>query len=584
MSDTSRKKPIKLPSFNELESSALLSKGGDPKSSRNRNLSTIATGFGDYRFSTARQPHQSNDKDPEVMISYTFDPQVPVKTAASSQLEYPSLPSSNPSNDGTLRIGPYHSKAVSIGGNVTATKPGFLGPEYQPQPPPINRQAPEFIPSLAQSTEHSSIPLPSRCYQQQFTNKRQKSIQLPAGNCTLADPNEEKVKVFRSIEASISSFQLLSGMMNDINKDFLNIVNDRNFEPTTYHDNLLTTGGRLGKQPLIADSKIQEFLSKIPVEVLESLIDSADRFTRGLTTWKSYQENQSPHPQYRNTQLKREQKYKQEALLHAKQQYLPQPTVISSSVRKSQPSSGFSANAPPPPPPSVSVSQQHVDTPNYSYHHQNPHQNPMFTVERQAPVTMNLSSMEFAPEPTSSRPPFLAKKKLDSSKKQESNANKRNPKRSNSSGNIGVSGGGGSTKKHSIVNNKRKHSSDSHTTVSNSDTRRASGGTSEMITLRVKPSKLMNPEKATMSIQPPSKRAQGQLHPELSVKHELVCMQCGRKDTPEWRRGPDGARTLCNACGLFHSKLHKKMGPEKADDYLRGLRENGNNGFRRLPK
>lgn len=28
------------------------------------------------------------------------------------------------------------------------------------------------------------------------------------------------------------------------------------------------------------------------------------------------------------------------------------------------------------------------------------------------------------------------------------------------------------------------------------------------------------------------------------------CHSCKRSETPEWRRGPDGARTLCNACGL----------------------------------
>lgn len=28
------------------------------------------------------------------------------------------------------------------------------------------------------------------------------------------------------------------------------------------------------------------------------------------------------------------------------------------------------------------------------------------------------------------------------------------------------------------------------------------------------------------------------------------CHSCQRAETPEWRRGPDGARTLCNACGL----------------------------------
>ncbi|KAJ9419561.1 hypothetical protein QL093DRAFT_2369611 [Fusarium oxysporum] len=36
------------------------------------------------------------------------------------------------------------------------------------------------------------------------------------------------------------------------------------------------------------------------------------------------------------------------------------------------------------------------------------------------------------------------------------------------------------------------------------------------------------------------------------------CRRCSRIDTPEWRGGPDGARTLCNACGLHHAKLKRK--------------------------
>jgi len=33
------------------------------------------------------------------------------------------------------------------------------------------------------------------------------------------------------------------------------------------------------------------------------------------------------------------------------------------------------------------------------------------------------------------------------------------------------------------------------------------------------------------------------------------CHSCNIRETPEWRRGPDGARTLCNACGLRKSCL-----------------------------
>ncbi|KAF8672239.1 zinc finger binding DNA consensus sequence [AT]GATA[AG] [Rhizoctonia solani] len=36
------------------------------------------------------------------------------------------------------------------------------------------------------------------------------------------------------------------------------------------------------------------------------------------------------------------------------------------------------------------------------------------------------------------------------------------------------------------------------------------------------------------------------------------CHSCEISDTPEWRRGPDGQRTLCNACGLHYAKLVRK--------------------------
>ncbi|KAI9280142.1 GATA zinc finger-domain-containing protein [Umbelopsis sp. AD052] len=38
---------------------------------------------------------------------------------------------------------------------------------------------------------------------------------------------------------------------------------------------------------------------------------------------------------------------------------------------------------------------------------------------------------------------------------------------------------------------------------------------------------------------------------------QLRCHSCNVTETPEWRRGPDGARTLCNACGLHYAKLTK---------------------------
>lgn len=36
------------------------------------------------------------------------------------------------------------------------------------------------------------------------------------------------------------------------------------------------------------------------------------------------------------------------------------------------------------------------------------------------------------------------------------------------------------------------------------------------------------------------------------------CASCNTKETPEWRKGPDGPRSLCNACGLHWAKLQRK--------------------------
>ncbi len=38
----------------------------------------------------------------------------------------------------------------------------------------------------------------------------------------------------------------------------------------------------------------------------------------------------------------------------------------------------------------------------------------------------------------------------------------------------------------------------------------------------------------------------------------LVCSQCGTSSTPEWRKGPTGEHSLCNACGLMYAKRLKK--------------------------
>eukprot|EP01132_Coremiostelium_polycephalum_P008030 gene8030-9876_t len=48
-----------------------------------------------------------------------------------------------------------------------------------------------------------------------------------------------------------------------------------------------------------------------------------------------------------------------------------------------------------------------------------------------------------------------------------------------------------------------------------------------------------------------------------SARRNLKCHLCEVTETPEWRRGPDGDHTLCNACGLHYAKSQKKLQKEK---------------------
>ncbi|KAF1825407.1 uncharacterized protein K489DRAFT_377956 [Dissoconium aciculare CBS 342.82] len=45
---------------------------------------------------------------------------------------------------------------------------------------------------------------------------------------------------------------------------------------------------------------------------------------------------------------------------------------------------------------------------------------------------------------------------------------------------------------------------------------------------------------------------------KVKVAEEYVCSDCGTLDSPEWRKGPKGPKTLCNACGLRWAKKEKK--------------------------
>ncbi|CAI4048407.1 hypothetical protein SKDZ_13G2630 [Saccharomyces kudriavzevii ZP591] len=61
------------------------------------------------------------------------------------------------------------------------------------------------------------------------------------------------------------------------------------------------------------------------------------------------------------------------------------------------------------------------------------------------------------------------------------------------------------------------------------------------------------------------------------------CFHCGETETPEWRKGPYGTRTLCNACGLFYRKVTKKFGSKSSNLLLRYRRAVDLANDRRIP-
>lgn len=68
------------------------------------------------------------------------------------------------------------------------------------------------------------------------------------------------------------------------------------------------------------------------------------------------------------------------------------------------------------------------------------------------------------------------------------------------------------------------------------------------------------------------------------IKRQVIkCKHCESIETPEWRRGPDGSRTLCNACGLFYSKLIKRYGSREAGLVMKQRKIGGLTNDRTIP-
>jgi len=54
---------------------------------------------------------------------------------------------------------------------------------------------------------------------------------------------------------------------------------------------------------------------------------------------------------------------------------------------------------------------------------------------------------------------------------------------------------------------------------------------------------------------------------KLKMAEEYVCTDCGTLESPEWRKGPGGPKTLCNACGLRWAKREKKKSAAAGPDH-----------------
>ncbi|KAK2073902.1 hypothetical protein P8C59_008145 [Phyllachora maydis] len=60
----------------------------------------------------------------------------------------------------------------------------------------------------------------------------------------------------------------------------------------------------------------------------------------------------------------------------------------------------------------------------------------------------------------------------------------------------------------------------------------------------------------------------GDTKKKQKLAEEYVCTDCGTLESPEWRKGPSGPKTLCNACGLRWAKKEKKKSSVPRRVYL----------------
>ncbi|XP_074308113.1 GATA transcription factor 4-like isoform X2 [Silene latifolia] len=75
---------------------------------------------------------------------------------------------------------------------------------------------------------------------------------------------------------------------------------------------------------------------------------------------------------------------------------------------------------------------------------------------------------------------------------------------------------------------------------------------------------------ATDSSPPPNNPVRKGSH---KINCKKTCSHCGTQKTPQWRGGPNGPKTLCNACGVQYKKgrLWPEYRPASSPSYSREL-------------
>ncbi|CAG8526995.1 7673_t:CDS:10, partial [Ambispora gerdemannii] len=116
------------------------------------------------------------------------------------------------------------------------------------------------------------------------------------------------------------------------------------------------------------------------------------------------------------------------------------------------------------------------------------------------------------------------------------------------------SSSGGSTPTHPIhLRNFSIEHADTDNIFEELDTTRSSSWQYELHQMRLTNKKLREELEAIKH----SKKKRKKRSASSSNK---VCAHCQRKDSPEWRKGPGGPKSLCNACGLRYAKQVSSTG------------------------